>query len=82
MMKRTKEYTCEIIIIELKREREMKSLVEDETPSVCTERAKRCIKIDIQKERRRETVSSFRGKEGEHIIAALFFYHTRLLCVF
>ena len=36
-------------IIELKREREMKSLVEDETPSVCTERAKRCIKIDRKK---------------------------------
>ena len=44
----------------------MKSLVDDETPSsVCTERAKRCIKID-RKKREDETVSSSAGKKGTH----------------
>ena len=68
-----------------KRER---SLVDDETPSVCTEHAKRCIKIDrkkrelffvsplrvVLKQRRRDGVV-LRGKEGN--ISPLLFLNER-----
>ena len=85
LMKRTKEYMRDHHHRIKKRER---SLVDDETPSVCTEHAKRCIKIDrkkrelffvsplrvVLKQRRRDGVV-LRGKEGN--ISPLLFLNER-----
>ena len=85
MMKRTKEYTCEIIIIELKREREMKSLWLRTRRPLCAQNAQKDASKSIfaKREKKRETVSSsFAGKKGEHITAALFFHQNAVVVRF